>query len=141
MTNEEVVFRLFRSINSSLMNHMNHLCSAYDLTGVQCLIMMELRSDEVNISELAERTMMKTSNISSIVKRMESRGLVQRKRSSQDERIVYVSLRQDALDKIRSMMEQDLVDSLFHELDDEQITEILNALKLLDACIRRCEHE
>lgn len=104
MTNEEVVFRLFRSINSSLMNHMNHLCSAYDLTGVQCLIMMELRSDEVNISELAERTMMKTSNISSIVKRMESRGLVQRKRSSQDERIVYVSLRQDALDKMRSMM-------------------------------------
>ena len=141
MSEEEMILRMFRSIYASLMSRMNEFCSAYQLTGVQCLIMLELQEDEVTISELAQRMMMKPSNVSGVVKRMVKRGLVQRRRSTQDERIVYVSLQQDALNTISDEMKTRLVDSLFHDISREQITEILHAVILLDTCIRRCEHE
>ena len=88
MSEEEMILRMFRSIYASLMSRMNEFCSTYQLTGVQCLIMLELQEDEVTISELAQRMMMKPSNVSGVIKRMEKRGLVQRRRSTQDERIV-----------------------------------------------------
>lgn len=141
MTKEEEMIRLFRSINAAMMDYMNHLCASYHLTGVQCLIMMELQNKERTVSELAQRMMMKTSNVSSIVKRMETHGLVVRKRSVQDERSVYVCLREDAKKLLQSVMEENIVNSLFQGLQQEQITEILHALHLLETCIRRCEYE
>lgn len=74
MSEEEMILRMFRSIYASLMSRMNEFCSTYQLTGVQCLIMLELQEDEVTISELAQRMMMKPSNVSGVVKRMESVG-------------------------------------------------------------------
>lgn len=45
------------------------------------------------------------------------------------------------MNTISDEMKTRLVDSLFHDVTREQITEILNAVMLLDTCIRRCEHE
>ena len=64
-----------------------------DLTYPQYLVMSVLwEKDEVNLSFLTEKLMLKTNTLTPLVKRMESMELLTRERSAQDERNIIITL-------------------------------------------------
>lgn len=64
-----------------------------ELTYPQYLVMLVLwEKDEVNLSFLTEKLMLKTNTLTPLVKRMESMGLLTRERSAQDERNIIITL-------------------------------------------------
>ncbi|MET3180840.1 UNVERIFIED_ORG: DNA-binding MarR family transcriptional regulator [Variovorax guangxiensis] len=67
-----------------------------DLTYLQYLVMLVLwEKDEINVSEICSRLALETTTLTPLLKRLEARGLIQRARSSRDERQVIVSLTAD----------------------------------------------
>lgn len=63
-----------------------------DLTRLQLMIMKHLQLAPMNIGELTKASGMDQGNVSSMCKKMEKKGWLQRTRSESDERIVIVSL-------------------------------------------------
>lgn len=139
MKDEERIIQLLRSITSSLSCTLNHNYEPFGLTGVQCLVLMEVAcsEDEVSIGDLAKKLLMSNSNISAIVKRMTQRELLLRKRSEQDERIVCISLAPKAKQMIAEMetcMSQKCC--FLQSLDAQQIEVIIESLRVLDVCMK-----
>uniref|UniRef100_UPI0040393DD3 MarR family winged helix-turn-helix transcriptional regulator n=1 Tax=Variovorax sp. BK018 TaxID=3450241 RepID=UPI0040393DD3 len=67
-----------------------------DLTYLQYLVMLVLwEKDQINVSEICTRLALETTTLTPLLKRLEARGLIQRARSSKDERQVIVSLTAD----------------------------------------------
>ena len=64
-----------------------------DLTYLQYLVMLVLwEKDGINVSEICGRLSLETTTLTPLLKRLETRGLIQRVRSASDERQVIVSL-------------------------------------------------
>jgi len=64
-----------------------------DLTYPQYLVMLVLwEKDEVNVSEICQQLLLETATLTPLLKRLEARGAIVRRRSAEDERQVIVSL-------------------------------------------------
>ncbi|MFC0240976.1 MarR family winged helix-turn-helix transcriptional regulator [Rhodopseudomonas telluris] len=69
------------------------LLREFDLTYPQYLVMLVLwEKDRVNVSEICDQLYLETTTLTPLLKRLEARGLISRKRSAEDERQVIVSL-------------------------------------------------
>ncbi|WP_047308289.1 MarR family winged helix-turn-helix transcriptional regulator [Rhodopseudomonas palustris] len=69
------------------------LLREFDLTYPQYLVMLVLwEKDRVNVSEICEQLYLETTTLTPLLKRLEARGLISRRRSAEDERQVIVSL-------------------------------------------------
>jgi len=83
------------------------------LTYPQFLVMMALWSEDgVTVGHLGERLSLETSTLTPLLKRLETMGLLSRRRSAEDERRVLVALtakgaalRADAMDAIRCIVD------------------------------------
>ena len=137
MEEDEMIFRLLRNIMSNLSNQMNRSYEPFGITGVQCLVLMEVAASEheVKVSDLAKRLMMSNSNISAIVKRLEQHELLVRNRSAQDERIVMLSLTDKAKKCMENMRCTHCHKPFAEALDQNQKQQIIESLKLLDQAV------
>ena len=76
-----------------LKNSMGKLFNEMNLTGPQGMMMGILSHDgEMKISDLSEKIGLSNSTVSGIVDRLEKQGLVERTRSNEDRRVVYVNI-------------------------------------------------
>ena len=116
---------------------MNRCYEPYGITGVQCLVLMEIAAgeQEVRVSDLAKRLMMSNSNLSAIIKRLEAHALVERKRSEQDDRVVIVSLTAKSKACMHDLRCGEQV-TFMERFDQDQKDRIIESLKLLDQAIR-----
>jgi len=81
--------RLGLMIKQSMGQHFNSM----SLTGPQGMMMGILSHDgEMKISELSEKIGLSNSTVSGIIDRLEKQGLVERTRSKEDRRVVYVNV-------------------------------------------------
>lgn len=75
------------------------LLEALDLTYPQYLVMLVLwEKEQVSVKALGQHLMLDSGTLTPLLKRMEQKGLIFRKRSVADERVVEVSLKQEGLD-------------------------------------------
>ncbi|WP_022722030.1 MarR family winged helix-turn-helix transcriptional regulator [Rhodopseudomonas sp. B29] len=69
------------------------LLREFDLTYPQYLVMLVLwEKDRVNVSEICDQLYLETTTLTPLLKRLEARGLISRRRSAEDERQVIVGL-------------------------------------------------
>jgi DNA-binding MarR family transcriptional regulator len=69
------------------------LLKELDITYPQYLVMLVLwEQDHINVSDICEQLLLETPTLTPLLKRLETRGLIDRKRSSTDERQVMVTL-------------------------------------------------
>ncbi|MFZ5736900.1 MAG: MarR family winged helix-turn-helix transcriptional regulator [Pseudomonadota bacterium] len=69
------------------------LLREFDLTYPQYLVMLVLwERDQINVSEICEQLYLETTTLTPLLKRLETRGLISRRRSAEDERQVIVGL-------------------------------------------------
>ncbi|MFQ3215431.1 MAG: DNA-binding MarR family transcriptional regulator [Marivirga sp.] len=99
------------------------------LTYPQYLVMLVLwENDEVSVNHITQKLLLNTNTVSPLLKRMEKQGLVERRRSKEDERAVIVKLTK----KGKSM--HDAAAQIPHQLMEEvssgdMSTEEVNNLK------------
>ena len=89
---EQLCFALYSTM-LSLNKVYRGLLHDLDLTYLQYLVMLVLwEKDGINVSEICGRLSLETTTLTPLLKRLETRGLIQRVRSASDERQVIVSL-------------------------------------------------
>jgi len=87
---EQILIALRRVIRA-VDQHSRKLVQSYGLTGPQALLLTEVvRGKRLPAGELAERVSLSHATVTDIVTRLESRGLVERRRDNQDRRRVLV---------------------------------------------------
>lgn len=90
---QDHLWRLFRSISLGLDGTIRPVVESFGLTMTQLRILVELKEHkELTVGELGQAIGTAPGNTSSLCKTMEQKGLVSRERSSQDERIVLISM-------------------------------------------------
>jgi DNA-binding MarR family transcriptional regulator len=88
----QLCFALY-SANLAMGKLYRQLLAKLDLTYPQYLVMLVLwEGDGITVSELGERLYLDSATLTPLLKRLQSAGLVQRTRGTQDERQVIVTL-------------------------------------------------
>ncbi|MEW7972371.1 MAG: MarR family transcriptional regulator [Candidatus Thiodiazotropha endolucinida] len=88
---ENILIALRRVIRA-IDRHSRNLVQSHGLTGPQALLLTEIvRSGSLTGSELAKRVSLSQATVTDVVKRLEGRKLLQRKRDTNDKRRVLLS--------------------------------------------------
>lgn len=86
-----------------MVNHYRPLLEELEITYPQYLVLMVLWNEgELTVGQLGEKLLLDSGTLTPLLKRMEQKGMVMRRRSSADERVVLLSL----TEKGRTMKEQ-----------------------------------
>jgi DNA-binding MarR family transcriptional regulator len=102
-TQRQVLVALRRIIRAVDL-HSKYLAQRYGLTGPQLVLLKEIAHHQpISTGELAEKISLGQATVSSILDRMEKRGLVKRSRSGEDKRRVM----NEVTDKATQILEQD----------------------------------
>ena len=116
--------------------------SQLDLTFPQALVLTVLGEEgPIPISRLAQLTGSANSTVSGIVDRLERLNLVERTRSEEDRRVIYVAL----TEQYREMHRQTApsvsayLDRMLQSLTVEEMDQICAALDKLDTTLRQAE--
>ena len=107
MVEEEAVLNISRTAEV-LNRQMAEFLKAYGLSPTQYNVLRILRGagkDGITCSELGERMVTADPDITRLLDRMQTRGLVARERSQEDRRVVVVTAAKDGLDLVDSMDE------------------------------------
>ncbi|MEH6502637.1 MAG: MarR family transcriptional regulator [Cycloclasticus sp.] len=98
---EEVLVALRRVIRATDL-HSKHLAKTTGLTTPQILLLQTIRDKgEVTIGEIAKEISLSQATVTSILDRLEKRGLAYRKRSKEDKRKVHAYLTEQAIDTLK----------------------------------------
>lgn len=116
------------------------------LTYPQYLVLLVLwEKDELAINLIGEKLLLNTNTLSPLIKRLEKLGLVERKRSKKDERIVMVKLTQKGteLKSDAAPVPEKLLNTFLH--DDVKLSDVLvlkdTLNKLIDILSEKREQE
>lgn len=87
------IFKSLKRVGLMIKQSMGQHFNDMNLTGPQGMLMGILSHDgEMKISELSEKLGLSNSTVSGIIDRLEKQGLVERTRSLDDRRVVYVNV-------------------------------------------------
>ncbi len=129
---EEVLTALRRVIRATDL-HSKHLSKTTGLTAPQILLMQAIRKreDGGTIGELAGEVSLSQATVTSILDRLEKRGLVFRERSTVDKRKVYACLTDGGLETLQGapIPLQDQFARQFRDLQEWEQTMIIASLQ------------
>ncbi|WP_299018175.1 MarR family transcriptional regulator [uncultured Photobacterium sp.] len=138
---EEVLIAL-RQIIRAIDLHSRKLNKVAGLTGPQLVLMRAIRdSGEVTIRQLSNNTNMSQATATTILDRLEKRGLVIRERSKLDKRKVHAYLTEqgkDVLAKAPLPLQENFV-SRFQELEDWEQSLLLSSVQRISSMMN-AEH-
>lgn len=121
------------AINERLVEHWTAHARTKDLTGAQANVLLALSvEDAVTMRSLARRLSYDASNLTSVIDRLEDRGLVARRRDASDRRSRPVQLTEDG-QRIRDAFWSDLTHDPgpLAPLDADQLDALLAAVESL----------
>ena len=111
------VAKLFQEVMHLFRQNMSKVFEDTGMTAPQNMVIGILSKEKtLKISELSTKLSLSNSTVSGIIDRLEKQGMVERKRSEQDKRVVYVSISSDFKE-----MHQN-----FHKHLEESIANIMN---------------
>ena len=132
----EEVLAVLRQIIRRIDLHSKKLVQQHGLTGPQLIILRELgRAEEMPVGQLARMIDLSHATVTSILDRLEKRGLVSRNRSTVDKRRVMVGITEPGntvLAGAPSLLQEQFVEQ-FQRLDTWEKTLILSSLQRVAA--------
>lgn len=130
---------LIREINLKINENMRSVFKNMGLTMPQLMVLRILtQKDGMKISELSNKMNLANSTVSGIIDRLEKLEFVNRIRSEEDKRVVYVELSKKSknlYDDFNNLSNEYLEKNL-KDTQEEQITNILTGLKILRDLLR-----
>lgn len=127
----QLCFPLYAASRLTTKIYAPHL-TALDLTYPQYLVLMVLWQHQTQtVNEIGEKLILESNTLTPLLKRMEQKELIKRKRSSNDERQVIIKLA-DKGEQLQTLA-SDIPRKLIASFDDGQISEqeLLNFQKTL----------
>jgi DNA-binding MarR family transcriptional regulator len=132
---EAVLVALRRVIRATDL-HSKHLAKTTGLTAPQILLLQTIRDNgEVTIGEIANNMSLSQATVTTIIDRLEKRGLVYRQRSISDKRKVHAHLTDAAVETLKSapIPLQDQFARQYADLQDWEQTMIISSLQRVAA--------
>lgn len=129
------IFKSLKRIGHMLKQSMGQHFNSMNLTGPQGMMMGILSHDgEMKISDLSEKIGLSNSTVSGIIDRLEKQGLVERTRSSEDRRVVYVNVSSEFQknSKENFCKIEKTFEDIMKKATDEEIDTILKGLTTLE---------
>lgn len=134
------VIRLMKQIMVSVKHSMGKQFEELNITGPQGLLIgILMHYGEMKISDLSEKLGLSNSTVSGIVDRLERQGLVERTRSIEDRRVVYVNVTQEFKKNANTHFKnlENKLDSMMTKATSEELDMILGGLEKLKEVIER----
>lgn len=128
------ILKLLKQIGNTIKQMMKYECKEYDITGPQGMLMGILAHyGEMKVSDLSQKLGLSNSTVSGILDRLEKQGLVERIRSKEDRRVVYVSVTPEFKEKFQRHFKE--AERKFEELisraSQEDLNKIIEGLEVL----------
>lgn len=134
MTDENTVLVALRKIIRAMTLHSRRLRKSSGLTAPQVLTLQTIKELEgVSISRLATQMSLSQATMTTIIDRLEKNGLVRRRRSDVDKRVVHAQLTDEGttvLDDAPALLQEEFVER-FAALEDWEKSMIVSALQRL----------
>ncbi len=128
------VARLFREVMKLFKQNMDKLMVEMGMTAPQGMVMGILsKQNKMKISELSNKINLSNSTVSGIVDRLEKIGLVERERSEEDKRVVYVSIAPNFKDSHHNFHKrfEENTESIMSRGTPEELDKIFEGLTIL----------
>jgi DNA-binding MarR family transcriptional regulator len=128
---ENILIALRRVIRA-IDRHSRNLVQSHGLTGPQALLLKEIvRNNKMTGSELAKRVSLSQATVTDVVKRLESRGLLEKSRDPVDKRKIILrgTARGEALVRQSVPLLQERFQARLSELRDWEQTQLLSSLQ------------
>jgi len=134
------VIKLLKQVMNAMRQSMEHEFREMHLTGPQGMLMGILaHSEEMKISDLSEKLGLSNSTVSGIIDRLEKQGLVERTRSEEDRRVVYVKVSSEYKKSVQARHNEfeRKFDTMMSRATPEELDTIRDGLKTLKIVIER----
>ncbi|MGI1678058.1 MAG: MarR family transcriptional regulator [Cellvibrionaceae bacterium] len=128
---EEVLISLRRVIRATDL-HSKHLAKTTGLTAPQILLLQTIRNnDEATIGALANEISLSQATVTTILDRLEKRGIIYRKRSETDKRKVHAHLTENGLSLLKDapIPLQEQFATQFNLLEEWEQTMIISSIQ------------
>ncbi len=120
----QVCFALY-SASNAMSRAYQPLLKAVDLTYLQYIVMMVLwEQKEINVKALGSKTHLDSGTLTPLLKRLETKGYVQRSRSIEDERVRVITLTSTGT-KLKDLVQKVPVEMLcLSKMNEEELTSL-----------------
>ncbi|MGE5626691.1 MAG: MarR family winged helix-turn-helix transcriptional regulator [Solirubrobacterales bacterium] len=134
---KNMVWEYTRKIEEGANTALYNIGSSHGLTGMQTIILMELhRKGSSSIGNLADNVCTAGTNISTMCKKLEKQGFIERKRDIEDERIVRINLTDKGHQAI-SEIDIYLTERISNNLPEECFDKIITSLETLYLLLKK----
>lgn len=134
------ILKSMKQIMDSIKQNIEEQFIEMNLTGPQAFLIGTLSLfGEMKISDLSEKLGLSNSTVSGIVDRLEKQGLVVRRRSTDDRRIVYVDVSPDFSQKAKNSYTdfQNRFEEMIEEASSEEYDIIMQGISTLKKVLDR----
>lgn len=134
------ILKMLKQIMYIIKQKMKYECKDLDITGPQGILMGILTHyGEMKVSDISEKLGLSNSTVSGIIDRLEKYGLVERIRSTEDRRVVYVRVTPDfkkTFQKYFSEAERRFEEAI-NKATPEELNKIFEGLNTLKEVLER----
>lgn len=135
------VVKLMKQVMGALKQNMGHKFKELNLTGPQGMLIgiLSHNNKEMKVSDLSEKLGLSNSTVSGILDRLENQGLIERTRSKEDRRVVFVSVTEEfkrTAQEHFSDMESSF-EAMTSKATPEEVDTIIKGLDMLKTIIER----
>ncbi|TCS78470.1 MarR family winged helix-turn-helix transcriptional regulator [Tepidibacillus fermentans] len=135
-----MVVKVLKQIMDSFKQNIEQGFKEMNVTGPQGMLMgILVHHGKMKISDLSERMGLSNSTVSGIVDRLEKQGYVERTRSEEDRRVVYVNVTSEFRKQVRKHFSEieKKFETIMNETASEEIDKIFEGLILLKELMER----
>jgi Transcriptional regulators len=136
------VVQIMKKIMSEIKQKVGSHFREMNLTGPQGMLMGTLaHHGEMKISDLSEILGLSNSTVSGILDRLENQGYIERIRSREDRRVVYVKVTDEFKKKSQKQFEEinKMVEQMMEKATPEELETILKGMNTLEKVMERQE--
>ncbi|QSZ27883.1 MarR family transcriptional regulator [Aceticella autotrophica] len=121
------ILKVLKQIRDIMKQNMKYQFNKIDITGPQGMLMSMLaHHGKMKISDLSENLGLSNSTVSGIIDRLERQGLVERIRSIEDRRVVYVSVTSEFKKNAKEQLNE--IEKKFEDMMNKATPEELNTI-------------
>lgn len=139
---KNIIWDYTRKISENTNILINSLCEGHGLTSLQVRILVEIDKQESHtIGGLAGRLNIAGTNISTMCKKLESKGFLERVRDQGDERVVKVILSEKGKSIVKEI-DQELLEKISYSImgeTEETLNDIISGLKKFNELLEKIE--
>ena len=139
---KNILWNNTRKVSEKTTSLINTLCEHHGITTLQGRILIEIQHHGSHtIGSLASRLTIAGTNISTMCKKLESKGFIERVRDVEDERVVKVALSEKGIQVVEEI-NQELIEKILHAIQgesDQSLNEIINGLQKLNELLEKMD--